>query len=67
MKYVGKSATGGDIYTKASEEEARQELIAAGAKLEKKEDRDGRTRSGWWMDDVFLGKTAREALAGLRG
>lgn len=69
LRYVGKSDTGGSVFQvgKASEEEAKQELVAAGAKLERKEDREGRTRSGWWLDDVFLGKTAREALSGLRG
>lgn len=54
-----------------SKEEKKQSaierLIAAGAKLEKKEDRFGETRSGWWMDDVWLStkrdpQTAIESL-----
>ena len=46
---------------------AAEELIKRGAKLEKKEDTDGRTRSGWWMEDVFLSKDAGDALRALNG
>ena len=48
-------------------EEIRNELIERGAKLEKKEDADGRTRAGWWMDDVFLGKNEKQAWEALNG
>jgi hypothetical protein len=47
--------------------EARQQLIEAGAEYCKKEDRHGDTRSGWWMDDIFLGKDEKHALEALRG
>ncbi len=50
-----------------SKEEIRNELRARGAKLEKKEDRDGRTRSGWWIDDVYLGKTEKQAWEAVNG
>ena len=42
-------------------EEARRKLIEAGAKCEKKEDREGKTRSGWWMDSVFLATKPEDA------
>jgi hypothetical protein len=35
--------------------EAISKLEAAGAIRAKMEDRHGDTRSGWWMDGVFLG------------
>ena len=49
--------------------EAMQRLNEAGAKLEKREDSHGVTRSGWWMDDVWLAPTnqPKAALEALRG
>jgi hypothetical protein len=47
--------------------EARQQLIEAGAEHCKKEDQHGDTRSGWWMDDIYLGKDEKLALEALRG
>jgi hypothetical protein len=48
---------------------AENELREVGAVLEKKEDRHGETKSGWWMDDVWLAPTNQpvQALAVLRG
>ncbi len=40
---------------------------AAGGVHEKKEDRFGDTRTGWWIDDVFLGTNAQAALEAIRG
>lgn len=48
-------------------EQAQKNLITAGAVFATREDRHGTTLSGWWMDGVYLGSTARlawEALAG---
>lgn len=42
-------------------------LLEAGAQNAKKEDRFGDTRSGWWLDDVFLGKDPQHALQILKG
>jgi hypothetical protein len=48
--------------TKEQKEQAAiNNLREAGAVLEKKEDRYGTTRSGWWIDDVYLGRNARDA------
>lgn len=38
-------------------------LEEAGATRETKEDRSGETRSGWWMDDVFLAPLSNPKLA----
>jgi hypothetical protein len=43
------------------------ELIERGAENIKKEDRFGDTRSGWWMDQTFLGKDPVLALGVLLG
>ena len=48
-------------------EQATSELNAAGAKLERREDRSGKTLAGWWLDGVYLGKDARTAAEGVRG
>lgn len=48
-------------------EAAVDELLEAGCKNEKKEDRQGDTRSGWWQDDVFLAKDPILALQILKG
>lgn len=50
-----------------TKEQAKQKLIAAGAVLEKREDRHGTTLSGWWMDDVYLGKDAKVAWEAIVG
>jgi hypothetical protein len=44
-------------------------LTADGATLEKREDAHGVTRSGWWMDDVWLAPVSqpKAALEALRG
>ena len=47
--------------------EAEKRLIEAGAVREKREDVDGKTRSGWWLDGVFLGRDAKTAFEGLNG
>lgn len=41
------------------------ELIARGAELAKMEDQHGDTKSGWWIDGVYLGKTTRDAIEAL--
>lgn len=52
-----------------AKEKYRQELVERGAKLEKKEDRFNETKSGWWMDDIWLApaNNPKEALAVLKG
>ena len=45
----------------------KSQLLETGATLEKREDRQGDTRTGWWLDGVFLGESVREALAAIRG
>ena len=52
-----------------TKEEAIAKLTSAGASLEKREDRHGVTRSGWWMDDVWLAPAnqPKVALAALYG
>ena len=39
-----------------TKQEAVQMLLEAGCVHEMREDREGVTRSGWWQDDVFLGR-----------
>lgn len=43
--------------------DAVQALVDAGALREKKEDRSGDTKSGWWMDDVYLATADDPVLA----
>lgn len=43
------------------------ELLEMGAVNEKKENRYGETQSGWWIDDVCLGKDPMEALRSVKG
>ena len=50
-----------------TEQAAIDNLREAGAVLEKKEDRDGKTRSGWWIDDVYLGRNAIDAWRAISG
>jgi ribulose bisphosphate carboxylase small subunit len=47
--------------------QAKQECLSRGYTFEKKEDREGKTKSGWWCDDVFLAKTAEQALKEANG
>lgn len=47
--------------------ETKSELLAAGATLERKETTAGETKTGWWMDGVYLGKDPHTALESLRG
>jgi len=49
------------------EEKRIKELKAAGAVLERREDRHGDTRKGWWLDGVYLGENSRYALEAMRG
>ncbi len=44
-------------------QDAERELIEIGAKVEKKEDRHGQTKSGWWLDDVWLAPVNQPKLA----
>jgi hypothetical protein len=45
-----------------SKAEMRAELINRGAELLKTEDRFGETKTGWWIDGVFLGENERDAI-----
>jgi len=49
--------------------EAIAKLIESGAVHEKKEDSNGVTRSGWWMDTVWLAPYSKpqDALRALNG
>jgi hypothetical protein len=40
-----------------------EKLLAKGAKHEKKEDQYGDTKSGWWMDTVYLAPYRMPELA----
>ena len=44
-------------------------LIEMGARNERKEDSEGKTRSGWWMDEVFLAPSNRpvDAMRVIKG
>ena len=46
---------------------AREQLVEMGAKLEKREDQHGETKSGWWLDGIYLAKTAQDALRAAKG
>ena len=45
----------------------QQILIEAGATKERREDRSGDTKSGWWLDGVYLGSSDSAAVEALRG
>ena len=49
--------------------EAMAKLIEAGAAYETKEDEHGDTRSGWWMDTVWLAQYSKpqDALQAIEG
>lgn len=53
--------------SKAGTWSAVRKLQAAGAKLEKREDNHGETRIGWWLDGVYLGSKAAEAMEAING
>lgn len=46
---------------------SHEELIEAGCDFSKREDRQGETKSGYWLDGVFLGKTPRQATEAIKG
>ena len=50
-----------------SKQQAIAECLSRGYKFERKEDQFGKTRSGWWCDDVFLAKCAIEAIREANG
>ena len=52
---------------KAREEARRQELLERGAEFVLREDRHGDTFRGWWIDEIYLGKTTKHALENIRG
>jgi hypothetical protein len=51
--------------TKEAEAQAIKELKEMGADCLKREDRFGETRSGWWIDGVWLAPTS-DPVAALR-
>jgi len=50
-----------------STNEAIEILTESGAVNAKQEDRQGETRTGWWLDGVYLGKDPRQAVNAIRG
>ena len=48
---------------------ATQTLIEMGAKNERREDSEGKTKSGWWLDGVWLASSNRphDAIRVLKG
>ena len=46
-----------------------RELKEAGAEIAKREDRNGDTKSGWWLDGVYLAQVSRpqDALRAIKG
>lgn len=52
---------------KEEQNKAIEELLERGAENVCKEDRFGDTRSGWWIDDVYLGKDPIAALRDAKG
>lgn len=51
-----------EIVKKRDEDRAVGVCIARGYENLKREDREGKTRSGWWCDEVWIGRTAVDAL-----
>jgi hypothetical protein len=51
----------------AKESDRYAELISRGAENVKKENCFGDTKSGWWIDDVYLGKSTADALRVIHG
>lgn len=55
--------------TKAERQEEaarRQELLERGAEFIVREDRYGDTFRGWWIDEIYLGKTTKVALENVK-
>jgi hypothetical protein len=50
-----------------SKQQATQELESIGAVKETSDDRFGDTKTGWWLDGVFLGRDSMTALQAVRG
>jgi len=48
-------------------DEIQKEIEEAGAEYSKQEDQFGDTKSGWWMDGVYLGKTVKDAIESIQG
>ena len=46
---------------------AIETLREAGAVLERREDRFGDTKGGWWLDGVYLAKDPRDAVRVMQG
>jgi len=44
-----------------------EELIEYGCDYSRREDRHGETKSGYWLDGVYLGKTTKQATEAIRG
>ena len=42
-------------------------MTDAGAVYEKRRDKDGILKRGWWLDGVWLGESGRDALAAING
>ena len=53
--------------TATKKAEAVKELLERGAANERREDRHGDTRTGWWLDGVYLGKDPVAALRNIEG
>jgi len=43
------------------------ELLEYGCVFEKREDNHGVTKSGYWLDGVFLGATPKQATEAIKG
>lgn len=43
------------------------ELEKLGATYEKREDRQGDTKTGWWLDGTFLGESITDATEAIEG
>lgn len=72
MQVRNTNAKGKDMTTRTESRKlvdivAREQLAEMGAKLEKREDQNGETKSGWWLDGVYLAKSAQDALRATRG
>ena len=50
-----------------SRKDAEAKLLEIGAEKLKAEDRWGDTRTGWWLDGVYLGKDPVVALNAVEG
>jgi hypothetical protein len=57
----------GLVVENLTEAQAVAVLTDAGAVFEKREDRHGATKSGWWQDGVWLAQDPREAVRFMNG